>query len=430
MKGASCMRQFFIWVFCSAVIPGLQGCAQKKSEGKEVSAQGVGEEWPGWRGPRGDGTSLETGIPVRWNKSENIHWKVAIPGKGHSSPIIWGDRVFVTTCLENEQKRVLICLDRGDGKVIWERTVLVAKLEEKHGLNSYASSTPATDGKHVWVSFLDFPHMEVVCYDFEGNQVWMKSPGKFYSKHGFCSPPILYKDMVILNGDQDAEAYLVALDKTTGEERWRTDRPNRTRSYSPPLIVDAAGKKQLVLSGNKCVASYDPDTGKQHWLIDGPTEQFVASLVYTDEVFFMTGGYPEYHLMGIAPDGQGNITKSKHILWHERKGASYVPSPIAHDKYFFIVTDKGLASCLEAKTGQWQWKEQRLGNHHSSSPVYAHGHLYFLDDGGQMFVLKAGPQFEIVSKNPLEEECYSSPAIAHGQIFIRALHHLYCIGKH
>jgi outer membrane protein assembly factor BamB len=240
---------------------------------------------------------------------------------------------------------------------------------------------------------------------------------------------VLYKDMVILNGDQDAEAWLVALDQLTGKERWRTDRPNRTRSYCPPLIVDAAGRKQLVLSGSKCVASYDPDTGKQLWLIDGPTEQYVASLVYGSGLFFLTCGYPTHHVMGIKPDGTGNVTSS-HVAWHERGGArliSYVPSPIAHDKYFFIVSDEGYASCHDAKTGERLWS-QKLGRRHSASIVSAEGNLYFADDDGDTFVVKAGPKYELVARNKLGEECYASPAISRGQLFIRTTGHLWCVG--
>jgi len=367
------------------------------------------EEWPGWRGPRGDGTSRETGIPVRWSQTENVRWKVPVPGKGHSSPVVWGDRVFLTTCREGEQKRELLCFDRRDGKLLWERVVLTAKLEPKHQLNSYASSTPATDGKHVWVTFLAYPELQIACYDFDGNLVWRRSPGKFYSVHGFCSPPVLYKDLVIINGDQDAEAYIVALDKETGAERWRIDRPNRTRSYTPPVIFDAAGKKQMVLSGSLCVTSYDPDTGKPFWIVDGPTEQFVASLVYTDGVFFLTYGYPKLGVMGIRPDGEGNVTQT-HVLYNEAHGGGYVPSPIAHGKHVFLVNDKEVATCREVRTGKVMWT-QRLGRHHSASPVSAEGRLYFTDDDGQTFVIKAAPKFELVARNPLGEECYASPAI-------------------
>lgn len=384
------------------------------------------EPWPAWRGPRGDGTSAEVNVPIRWSSSDNISWKVPIPGKGHSSPIVWDERIFVTTCLEKEEKRLLLCLNRSNGRLLWQREVLQAKLERKHNLNSYASATPATDGKHVWVAFLQDPNLQVACYDFDGNKIWQRSPGEFHSIQGFCSSPVLYKDLVIINGDQDAEAWIVALDKATGAERWRADRPNGTRSYCTPLLIDAAGKKQLVLSGSKCVASYDPDTGNQIWILDGPTEQFVSSMVFAEQVLFLTAGYPTHHLMGIRPNGKGNVTKT-HVLWHDRQAADYVPSPIAHGKYFFFVNDNGVAGCIAAKTGERLWT-QRLGRHHSASPVSVGDYVYFLDDDGMTFVLRAGPKFEVVHQNALNEECYASPAISHGQIFIRALHHLYCIG--
>jgi outer membrane protein assembly factor BamB len=397
------------------------------------------EEWPGWRGSRGDGTSGEKGLPLTWSPTENIRWKTPIPGKGHSSPIVWGDRVFVTSCLEKNGERVLLCLDRRDGKLLWQQVVLTTKLEPKHNLNSYASATPATDGKHVWVAFLAYPDMQLACYDFDGKQVWMRSPGKLLSKHGFCSSPILHKNLVILNGDQDAEAYLVALDKETGAERWRIDRPNRTRSYCTPILIQAKDKPdvtQLVLSGSKCVTGYDADTGKLLWIIDGPTEQYVASLVYLDDVLFLTTGFPEYHLMGISPEGSGNITRSKFIRWHiphkvnrvsHNSGASYVPSPIAANGHFYVVSDTGYLSCLTTQTGERIWKE-KLAEHVSASPLLADGHLYFLDDDGTTHVLGADAKPEVLHKNRLDEECCASPAIAHGQIFIRGLHNLYCIG--
>ncbi|MGH7173939.1 MAG: PQQ-binding-like beta-propeller repeat protein [Gemmataceae bacterium] len=394
------------------------------------------ENWPGWRGPRGDGTSLEKSLPLAWSETQNLHWKTPIPGKGHSSPIIWGERIFVTTCLENKGERVLMCLDRRDGKILWQRVVLTAKLERKHHLNSFASATPVTDGKHVWVAFLAYPAMQVACYDFDGKQVWMRSPGKLLSVHGFCSSPILYKNLVIVNGDQDAKAYLVALDKQTGAERWRIDRPNKTRSYCTPILIHAKSKPdvtQLVLSGSRCVTGYDADTGKLLWIIDGPTEQYVASLVYLDDVLFLTTGFPEYHLMGISPEGEGNITRSKYIRWHiphkvnRRDGASYVPSPIAANGHFYVCSDTGFLSCLETRTGKRLWK-QKLARHVSASPVLADGHLYFLDDDGTTHILKANAEFTVLRENKLDDECYASPALSRGQLFIRGLQNLYCIG--
>lgn len=390
----------------------------------------LAEDWPCWRGPRLDGSSLETNPPLRWSATDNIAWKTPIPGIGHSSPILHGQRVFVTTCLEKEKQRVLLCLDRANGKILWQRVVVTAPLERKHKLNSFASSTPATDGRHVFVAFLEQPKMQVYCYDFDGNLVWQKTAGKFNSPHGFCSPPILYKDTLIVNGDQDGDGFLVALEKATGAERWRTPRPNKTRSYCAPLIVQAAGKVQMVLSGSKCVAGYDPGTGKQLWIIDGPTEQYCASLVYGDGLFFLTTGFPKFHNLAIRPDGSGNVTKS-HVVWHENdvpaRKASYVPSPIAHDQWFFMISDLGGFVCFEAKTGKRLWEKQ-LGSHHSASPVYAAGHLFLTDDDGVTYVLKAGPKFELVSRNALEDECYASPAVSNGQIFLRTQHYLFCIG--
>ena len=407
------MRSRTCWVWLAAVLT--------------VASAGMAEPWPSWRGPRGDGTSAETGVPVRWGAEQNVLWKVPIVGKGHSSPAIWGGRIFVTTCNERSKKRLLLCLDADSGKLLWERTVLTAPLERKNRLNSYASSTPATDGKHVWVSFLDRKRVVVACYDTAGRDIWRKSPGELHAVHGFCSSLLLYKDMVILNGDQDAPAYIVAFDQATGAERWRADRPNRTRSYCPPVVFRLAGKDQLVLSGSKCVASYNPNDGKQYWLVDGPTEQFVASLVTTEGMLMVTGGYPTLHIIGIRPDGAGNVTDS-HVAWHVRKNPSYVPSPIACGKHLFLVSDKGHASCLEAKTGKYMWT-QRLGRHHSASPVLAEGRLYFVDDDGKTHVLNAAPKFERIALNELGEKCFASPAISGGRIYLRAERHLYCMGK-
>jgi hypothetical protein len=383
-------------------------------------------DWPSWRGPTGDGLTSETAFPLRWTGTDNVAWKTPLPGVGHSSPIVHGDRIYLTTCKLDTKERVLLALDRTTGRRVWETVVLTALLEQKHNLNSYASSTPATDGQFIYVTFLHYPRVVVACYSAAGKEVWRQSPGEFHSKHGFCSPPLLYDGLVIVNCDQDAEAYIVALDQKTGAERWRADRPNRTRSYCPPVVFELAGKPQLVISGSKSVASYEPRTGKQIWLIDGPTEQFVASLVQHDGILFMTCGFPTYHLLGIRPDGTGNVTNT-HVLWHNGGDAAYVPSPIAHGGKFFVVTDNGLAMCLEPKTGQRHWKE-RLGKRHSASPVAAGGYLYFPADNGSTFVIKASAQFTLVTENKLGENIYASPALANGQIFLRGEKHLYCIG--
>lgn len=386
-----------------------------------------GENWPAWRGPRGDGTSLEKNVPVTWTATENIVWKTPIPGKGHASPIVWGDRVFVVTAVQEQQQRLLLCLSRSNGEVLWQRIVLESPLEKINKLNSYASSTPATDGEKVYVSFLDRDKMFIAAYDFDGNEVWTVRPGPFSSMHGYCSSPILWKDKIIINGDHDGPAYIIALERASGQTIWKTPRPNLTRSYCTPIIRRIGQRNQLVLSGNKCVASYDPDTGVQHWIIDGPTEQFVASLVYNDKLLFMTAGFPDHFIQAIRPDGSGNVTAT-HVVWQTEKDCSYVPSPIVVGPSFLVVSDTGVATCFEAATGQVIWRE-RLGPHYSASLVTAGGLVYFLSDKGIMTIIRPGPQLDIVARNELREETYASPAISGGRIFLRGLNHLYCIGN-
>lgn len=384
------------------------------------------ENWPAWRGPRGDGTSQERDIPTRWTADENIAWKAAVPGVGHASPIVWQDRVFIVSCLEESQERVLLSFDGVGGKLQWQQVVLRSPLEDKHQLNSFASSTPATDGRLVYVTFLDRQEMVVAAYDFSGKQVWLVRPGGFSSKHGYCSCPVLFEDKVIVNGDHDGDAYLVALECSTGKTVWKVDRENKTRSYSTPIIRQIDGRTQMVLSGSKCVASYDPHDGSRHWVVDGPTEQFVASVVYDGKLLFLTAGFPELHMMAIRPDGRGNVTDT-HIAWRTKRAAGYVPSPIAEGGYFLAVSDGGVASCFEADSGNRLWME-RLGTHYSSSLVSAGGRVYFSSDEGATTVVRPGPKLNVVSENKLGEFCYASPAISQGQIFFRGEKHLICIG--
>lgn len=396
-----------------------------------------GEDWPCWRGSRGDGSSEEKHVPTSWSgaENENVAWKTALPGTGHASPIVWGDRIFVVSCLESEHDRLLICLDRRTGRLLWQRSVLQSPLEKKHHLNSYASSTPATDGKHVYVSFLEGTQageakgaqMTVAAYDFDGNQRWLVHPGPFSSVHGYCSSPVLFEDKVIVNGDHDGDAYLVALDRANGSTTWKVPRENKTRSYCTPIIRQIDGRWQMIMSGSKCVASYDPHDGSRHWIIDGPTEQFVASMVFNGKLLFLTAGFPEHHILALRPDGEGNVTDS-HIVWRTTENCSYVPSPVVVGDYFLVVSDEGIGSCYRAATGKRVWR-QRLGSHYSASLVTAGGLVYFLSDEGVTTVVKPADKYEEVAKNSLGEACYASPAISHGQLFLRGTSHLYAIGS-
>ncbi len=386
-----------------------------------------GENWPQWRGPRLDGTSRDKGVPTEVSE-KNLLWKTELPGEGHASPIVWEDRIFLIACIEEDEDRVLLCLDRKDGKLLWKTPVLHAPLEGKHKLNSRASSTPATDGEKVFTSFLNFDRVLISAHDFSGKQVWQKDVGEFHSKHGFSSSPILFEDLVIVNCDHDGNGYLVALARQDGTERWRIDRPNHTRSYCVPLIRELAGKTQMVLSGTKCVASYDPRSGKPIWMIDGPTEQFVASLVYNDQtgLLYMSGGYPEHHILAIRPDGAGNVTDT-HVQWRTNKGVAYVPSPICEGTYFLIVSDSGIAHCFDAATGEICW-EERMREHHASL-VSAQGQVYFINDFGTLRVVKPGQSYQLVAESELGERVFASPALSEGQILVRGSKSLFCLGQ-
>lgn len=384
------------------------------------------ENWPQWRGPRLDGTSVEKKVPVHWSTRSNVLWKTELPGLGHASPIVFGEKIFTVTALPATEERALLCLECDTGKISWQQIVLKSPLEKKHSLNSHASSTPACDGECVFVAFLDRTEMVVAAYDLDGEQQWLARPGTFSSMHGFCSSPILFKDKVIVNGDHDGDGYMVALNRKTGKELWRLERPNKTRSYTVPLIREIDGRPQMVLTGSKCTASYDPNNGKLHWIMDGPTEQFVASPVYSERanLVLITAGYPEYHTLAIKADGNGKVGDEK-IAWRTVKGAVYVPSPIIDGDYFFIISEGGVAHCFETKTGKILWQE-RMGTHHASL-VSANGLIYFLNDYGVMNVVKAGPQFERVAQNEIGEKTFASPAISDGQLFLRGDKHLFCI---
>ncbi len=396
------------------------------------------EDWPGWRGPRGDGTSASTRAPLDFGPAKNVKWSADIPGTGYSSPAISGPRIFLTTCIEADQKRLLLCLDRATGKELWRQEVVKAPLEKKHSLNSFASSTPATDGERVYVAFKADPDMVVACYTVEGKELWRKTPGKHLSVHGFCSSPVLHKGLVILNGDQDAKAYIVAFDKKTGEEKWRADRPNKKRSYCTPILIPCPkreGVTQLVLSGSKCVTGYDADTGKLLWIHDGPTEQYVSSLVPYKDILFLTTGFPERHLIGLRADGEGRINGTKHVVWHVDhkengpQGASYVPSPIAHEGLFYCVSDEGWMTCVAADTGRRVWKERLSREQHWASPILLRGHMLVADKAGKVRVIKAGKEHTVVRTIDMGGQIFASPAVAGDDLFIRTTAKLYCLAE-
>lgn len=389
---------------------------------------GYAENWPCWRGPRGDGTSLETNVPVQWDANTHILWKTPVPGIGHASPIVWEDVIFTATALLDSQERVLLCFDRKTGACLWQKTVVKASLEQKHNDNSYASGTPATDGKYVYVSFLDGKDVVVAAYDFAGQQIWLKRPGTFSSPHGYSCSLVLYKDTVIINGGSKGDSFAAALSGTDGQTLWKISLDKPALTYSTPLIRPIAGRAQMIFCGNQGVAGYNPDDGSRYWIIDGPSEEFCSSPVYSERagLIFVCSSWPERHLLAIKPDDTGNVTEAC-ILWRTKEGAYYVPSPVCVDGYLLTTATSGEVYCFDAAGGKVLWKE-KLGRQYAS-PVLVNGLVYMPNDDGVITVIKPGPAFERIAQNALGEKMYASPAISNGQIFLRGEKNLFCIGQ-
>jgi outer membrane protein assembly factor BamB len=386
------------------------------------------ENWPAWRGPLGDGTSHETGIPTHWSATNNIAWKVAVPGEGHSSPIIWGNQLFLTTSIKTSEERCLLSYDKGTGKLLWQQSVLKSPLEGKNSENSFASSTGAADGEKVYVTFLDGKDVVAAAYDFSGKQVWMTRPGQFYSQHGFSHNPTLFEDKVILVCYSKGENFIAAVSRKDGHTLWKVQADKPSQSYSPPLVREMAGRMQMVIPGNEAVTSLDPRTGKTLWVVNGQSSDAVISPVFNQAagLVLTSSSWPKRVLLAINPDGEGDVTTNK-VVWSSNEGAPYVPSPISVGDFFFtagFATKEGF--CYEAKTGKVLWHE-KMGVHHAS-PVSAQGLVYFLNDDGVAHVVKAGTPYELVARNELGEKTYASPAISEGQIFLRGFDNLYAIG--
>jgi outer membrane protein assembly factor BamB len=385
------------------------------------------ENWPRWRGPNGDGTSSETNLPTQWDSITNVLWKSPVPGVGHASPIVWGDRLFTITASPETQEKMLLCYDCRNGNLLWQKTVIKTPLESKHNDNSYASGTPATDGTNIYVSFINGNDVVVAAYDFTGKQIWLQRPGTFSSPHGYSCSPVLYEDKVIINGDSKGDAFIAALSRKDGHTIWKIPHQMSALSYSTPIFREIAGRMQMIFCGNQEVASYNPDDGSRYWFVNGPSEEFCASPVYSEQagLVFISSSWPERHLLAIKPDGKGDVSNS-HIAWRSTNGAYYVPSPICVGDYLITTMTNGLVHCIEAATGNILWKEN-LGKQYPSA-VLANGLVYMPNDEGVITVIIPGPTFKSIAKNTVGEPMRASPAISNGRIYLRTDKHLFCIG--
>jgi len=416
--------------------------------------------WPQWRGPDGSGVSNEKNLPSEWTPTKNIKWKTAIEGRAHSSPIVWGNRVFVTTAVEGAvvpdakaAKHVLegdkefvhpdsvgadrkhtfkvICLDRETGKTLWQSTAWEGTpYDNRHRKSSYAASTPATDGKFVYAFF---GAEGLYAYDFKGKLAWKAELGKLATLGmGTGASPILFDNLVIVQCDEDngEASFIVAVDKKTGKEAWRTPRKVQV-SWSTPLLARTSTRAELIASGTEAVIAYDPATGKELWRHKGVESNAIPSPVANNDLVFLVAGFPAKIAMAIRMGQSGDLTGTPNVPWKYEKGTAYVPSPILYGDYLYLTTDRGILTCLDAKTGEVKYEGGRIPipATFTASPVAFEGKILMTSEDGDTFMIKAGPKHEVISTNSVGEPVYASPAIADGRIFIRGEKNLYCIGS-
>jgi outer membrane protein assembly factor BamB len=398
------------------------------------------QTWPQFRGPNTQGRSAETGLPLKWSGAENIMWKTELPGESWSSPVVWGNRVFVTTATDGGVSCRVIAIDRKTGAILWNKEVFKQIIRRKENRNTYATPTPATDGKLVYACFGDG---SFAALDFEGRVVWINRDYPFYGQHGLGTSLLLHDGLLIMarDGSSDGEdkkigwqtpwdkSYVLALDAKTGKERWKTGRGLSRISHGTPAIWTAPnGRAQVISEAGDVLQGFDLKTGERLWSSEVIGEGKAPSVVLGDGLAFTSGGWGgKESIKAFRLGGKGDL-KESNLVWEQRKGMPKVPSMIYVNRYLFAITDGGVATCMKADTGELVW-QQRIGGNFSASPVAAEGRIYFVGDNGETTVIKAGPEFEILAKNPLGEKVQASPAISQGQMFIRTERHLFAIGK-
>lgn len=400
------------------------------AEVRMIEPDGKGSEyWPRWRGPSGQGLVEGDGYVESWSATENVLWKVEVPGEGNSSPIVWGDRIFLTTAHDDGKRRSVLCFRRSDGKQLWETFAPDAAPEFAHPKNGRASSTPTTDGKRVYAYLGNHGLLAV---DFEGKVVWHRELGPFMAFHGTASSPLLYEDRVILGQDHGGKggSFIAAFDAASGEQLWRTRRSAQV-GWSTPVAIRAGDRDEIVHSGQQRVIAYDPDSGEELWKASGNTYETIPTPVVGHGMIFCSSGRAGPTL-AVRPGGSGDVTGT-HVAWKAAKGSPFVPSPLLHGDYLYMVNDmSSVATCYEAKTGEVRW-QGRLGEAaregFSASPVALQGKLFFTNDQGQTFVLKAGPEFELLHVNELGERVLASPALVDGVWYVRGADHLWALGR-
>jgi outer membrane protein assembly factor BamB len=390
-------------------------------------------DWPEFRGPTGQGHT-EGKLPLHWGPDKNIVWKQDIPGRGWSSPIVVAGRIYLTTAVPRSEAANAdhslraLCLDARSGKTIWDKEVFLEdgkKAPRPHNKNSHASPTPLIVGNRLYVHY---GHQGTACLDLDGTVLWRQTELKYQPVHGNGGAPIVVDDLLVFSCDGGDKAFVVALDRNTGKVKWRTPRtttPIKKFSFGTPLLITVDGKKQIVSPGSDAVCSYDPADGKEIWKVRYDGYSVVPRPVYGHGLVFLATGFNTPSLLAVRPDGQGDVTDT-HVAWTLKKGAPLTPSPLLIGEELYIVSDGGVATCLEAKTGKLIW-QQRIGGAQSASPLEADGKIYFLSEEGEGVVIAAGRKFEVLARNDMKERSLASYAAADGALFLRTEKHLYRI---
>ncbi|MGH9460786.1 MAG: PQQ-binding-like beta-propeller repeat protein [Vicinamibacteria bacterium] len=406
----------------------LSGPLQATEDVQMITVAGEGENyWPGWRGPSGQGLAKDAGYPDRWSDTENVLWRVEVPGSGNSSPIVWKDRVFLTTSQEGGSRLSLLSYRRSDGMLLWETPIPRDGVEQVHGKNGHASATPVTDGKFVYASFGTHG---LFAFDFDGRIVWHREVGSLDNYHGTASSPILYKDSVILYQDHRGPSFVAAFDKATGEKKWRTSR-SATVGWGSPIVIRAGTRDELIVSSQQVVSGYDPNDGRLYWMATGNKFEVIPTPTVGQGLVFCSSGRSGSTL-AIRPGGTGDVTET-HLVWKSPKGAPFVPSTIVVGDQLYMVNDMhSVVTSLEAKTGELLF-QGRLGaarrEGFSASPVAVGGKIFFTNDDGETFVLAAGPKFQLLRVNHLNARTLASPALVEGRWYFRTDRELICIGS-
>lgn len=395
-------------------------------------------DWTEFRGPTGQGTSDVRGLPVTWSETENVAWKVPVPGLGWSSPVVSGGKIFLSTSVdrpaEGDQPEVhemrALCLDAKSGKELWNHELFHREGALKaHKKNSYASPTPLIDGENVYFHF--GPH-GTACVTTGGNVVWKNEELTYAPQHGTGGSPALAGDLLIICCDGADKQYVVGIEKATGKERWRTPRdtkPIKGFSFCTPLLIETAGKKQAICPGSDTVFSYDPATGQEIWRCQyGRGYSVVPRPIYSNSLVFVSSSYDKANLLAINPTGMGDVTNS-HIKWQTDRQVPHNPSMVAVADMLFYVSDAGIATCADPETGTPHWQE-RLNGNFSASPLAADGRVYFQDENGKATVVAASKKFEVLSTNTFAEgeRTFASYAVDGKSLLIRSEKHLYRVG--